>query len=747
MKLTLNWLNEFLEPKIDEKELLNLLEKKGIEVINFYNYLKDFSGYFLATIIEKKEDKTILKIDNEEFVINENLPGEIGQKVGYHLKEKKILKGSDLAFPYEGYLVFEEGEDEKEVFNYLDNFALEVEITPNRADLFSVFGIAREIAYFTDRNLILPKVENSYEIERENDIEIIIEDLEKCPFYIATKIINLTIKPSPLFYQWRLFLSGLRPVNNVVDATNYTLLQFGQPLHPFDLKRIFGNKIYVRQGKKGEKIRTIDGVEREVSEKVLCIADSKRIIAIAGIIGGQNTEIVENTTEVLLECALFSQEAIREGINFLNLRTEAARRFELGSDYENLSYSANYAANLIAHWGKGQIIKERKIIKKELKKEIINFPLNYSKRILGITFSKDYLLNIFKKLGGKIIKVDEEEIIYQPPSWRQDLKLPIDLVEEIARYYGYENFPSFFHLKIKKIGEIQPFTLFLNNLRNFLVGRGFYETITLSLLPENIKESVNLLNPLNERLAVLRDTLVYSLLSVISYNHSFNNKNLRIFEIGKVYKEEKYLLAIALTGENYPVNFDVKSKKIDYFDLKGIIEEIFIFLNIPEIDYTLKKYPYFSSFPSIAIIYKDEEIGCLGKINKNLLINYKIEEEVFYSEINLEKVYRHLPKEKIYQPSSPFLPVYRDLSFIIDETLKAKEIIDFIKKNCGSFIKEIIVFDSFVGKPLPPGKRNLGIRLLFHPKEQPYTREELEKSLNKIILLIENNFPAQLRKK
>ncbi len=747
MKLTLNWLNEFLEPKINERELLNLLEKKGIEVVNFYDYLRDFSYYLLATIIEKKENETVLKIGNEKFVIKENIPAKIGEKVGYHLKEKKLLKGKDLSFPKEDYLIFEE-EEGKEVFNYLDNLFLEVEITPNRADLFSVFGLAREVAYFTDRNLILPTVNNNlYEIEEKNDIEIIIEDLERCPIYIATKIVNLKIKPSPLFYQWRLFLSGLRPINNVVDATNYTLIQFGQPLHPFDLRRIFGHKIYVRQGKKGEKIKTIDGVERAVSEKVLCIADSKRIIAIAGIIGGQNTEIIENTKEILLECAFFSSQAIREGINFLNLRTEAARRFELGIDYENLGYFVNYAANLIARWSQGKIIKERKTIKKEIKKEIITFPINYPQRILGINFSQDYLLNIFKKIGGEIIKINEKEIIYQPPTWRKDLKLPIDLVEEIARYYGYENFSSLFYLKIKKIGEIQPFTIFLNNLRNFLIGRGFFEVITISLLPENIKESISLLNPLSEKLAVLRNNLIHSLLSVISHNHSFNNKDLRIFEIGKVYKKEKYLLAIALTGNNYPINFDIKPKKVDYFDLKGIIEEIFNFLNITGIDYQLKNYPYFSIFPSTAIVCKDEEIGFLGKINENLLKYYKIEEEIFYSEIDLEKIYQYLPKGKIYQPLPTFLPIYRDLSFITDENLCAKEIINFVKKNYSFYIKEVIIFDSFVGKPLPPGKRNLGIRLFFYPKERTYTKEELEKLLNEIILSIESNFHAQLRKK
>ncbi len=748
MKLTLNWLNEFLEPKINEKELLDLLEKKGIEIVNFYNYLKDFSYYLLATIVEKENNKTILKIGNEEFVIKENIPAKLGEKVGYHLKEKRLLKGSDLSFPNEVYLIFEEGVEGEKVFNYLDNLFLEVEITPNRADLFSVFGLAREIACFTNRNLILPEVNNNlYEIEEKNDIEINIEDLERCPIYIATKIIDLKIKPSPLFYQWRLFLSGLRPVNNVVDATNYTLIQFGQPLHPFDLRRIFGNKIYVRQGKKGEKIKTIDSIEREVSEKVLCIADSKRVIAIAGIIGGQNTEIIENTKEVLLECAFFSQEAIREGINFLNLRTEAARRFELGIDYENLNYFADYAANLIARWSDGKIIKERKIIKKELEKEMITLPFNYPQRILGINFSVDYLLNILKKIGGKIIKTNEKELIYQPPSWRQDLKLPIDLVEEIARYYGYENFPSFFYLKIKKIGGIQPFTAFLNNLRNFLIGRGFYEVITISLLPENIKESIQLLNPLNEKLAVLRNTLIHSLLSVIAHNHSFNNRDLRIFEIGKVYKKEKYLLALALTGNNLPINFDTKPKKVDYFDLKGIIEEIFNFLNILEIDYLLKKYPFFSSFPSIAIVYKDDEIGYLGKISENLLLPYKIEEEIFYSEIDLEKLYQYLPKEKIYQPLPIFLPIYRDLSFITEENFCAQEIINWIKKNYLSFVKEILIFDSFVGQPLPPGKRNLGIRLFFYPQERPYTKEEIEKLLNEIISSIESNFPVQLRKK
>jgi phenylalanyl-tRNA synthetase beta chain len=747
MKLTINWLNEFLEPKINEEELLELLTKKGIGVVNYYDYLKDFSGFKITTIIEKEKGKTILKLANKKFIITENISAAIGQKIGYHPEQKKILKGIDLNFPYEDCLIFDEFPEGEEVFNCLDNLFLEVEITPNRADLFSVFGLAREVTFFTERNLNLPKLENQLEIDKKNELEIIVEDEERCPIYIATKIINLKVKPSPLFYQWRLFLSGLRPINNIVDASNYTLIQFGQPTHPFDLKRIFGNKIYIRQGRRGEKLKTIDGVERELSEKVLCISDSQRVIAVAGIIGGQNTEIIENTQEVLLESAFFSCQAIRESINFLNLRTEAARRFELGIDYENLEFFANYAANLIAQWGEGKIVKERKIISKEIKKELITLPLNYPRRILGIALERDYMINILRRLGGKIINANEEEISYQPPSWRYDLKLPIDLVEEIARYYGYENFPSPFYLRLKTIGELQPFTIFLNRLRDFLVSRGLVEIITLSFLPESTNEGIRLLNPLNERLALLRDNLIYSFLNVIGYNLSFNNRDLRIFEIGKVYKKEKYVLAIALTGNNYPINFDVKPQKVDYFDLKGIVEELFAFLNISEINYHQKIFPYFSSSTSTTIIYQNKELGCLGKVKEDLLSSYKIESEVFYCQLSLEEIYHCLPKERIYRPLPTLLPVYRDLAFLIDEKVYVQDLINFIKKNFTPFIKEILIFDSFSGKPLPEGKRNLGIRLAFQPQGSPYTKEELENLLLKIIKAVEKNFSAELRKK
>ncbi len=747
MRLTINWLNEFLEPKINEKELLELLTKKGISIVNYYDYLKDFSGFKIATIIEKEKEKTILKLANEKFITTENISAVVGQKIGYHPEQKKVLKGSDLNFPYEDCLIFDEFAEGEEVFSCLDNLYLEVEITPNRADLFSVFGLAREVTFFTERNLILPKLENQLEIDEKNELEIIVEDQAKCPIYIATKIINLKVKPSPLFYQWRLFLSGLRPINNIVDGSNYTLIQFGQPTHPFDLKRIFGNKIYIRQGKRGEKLKTIDGVERELSEKVLCISDSKRVIAIAGVIGGRNTEIIENTQEVLLESAFFSCEAIRESINFLKLRTEAARRFELGIDYENLKFFANYAANLIAQWGEGKIVKERKIVSKEIKKELIALPLNYPRRILGITFKREYIINILKRLGGEIINVNEREIVYQPPSWRYDLKLPIDLVEEIARYYGYENFASPFCLRLKTIGELKPFTIFLNRLRNFLVSRGLFEIITLSFLPESTNEGIRLVNPLNERLALLRDNLIHSFLNVIAYNFSFNNKDLRIFEIGKVYRKEKYVLAIALTGNNQPINFDVKPQKVDYFDLKGIVEELFTFLNISEINYHQKAFPYFSPFTSTTIICQNKELGWLGKVKEDFLSLYKIEGEVFYCQLALEEIYHCLPKEKIYQPLPLLLPVYRDLAFLINEEIYVQDIVNFIKKSFAPFIKEITIFDSFSGKPLPEGKRNLGIRLAFQPKDSPYTKEEIEELLLKIIKAVEKNFSAELRKK
>lgn len=751
MLLSFCWLKEILEIKEDLSQIAQLLTAKGIAVENILNYGQFLDGFQVAEITEITENHLILSLGKEEYKLERVEGVKVKDKIGFRRQDKKILTGEEINLG-NGLIILDQSFPPGEKLNkLLDDYVLELETTTNRGDLLSVFGIARELAIFLDCEVKKEELAAIPEIEPPADslIKLEMESKDDCPSYIGRIISEVKVAPSPFSLQWRLFVSGIRPHSNVVDATNYTLLKYGQPLHPFDLNRVFGEKIIVRRAKPKEKIKTIDGAERELSPEILVIADSLRPIAIAGIIGGANSEIVAGTKNVFLECAHFQSSVIRKGSLSLRLRTEASRRFELGIDEGNLKTASDFASLLIAHLTGGKIPKGIiGEVEKPKEKSISLSPIKVS-QILGVPLENTFILNALQRMGFS--PQGKKKIKVTIPSYRKDIKEEIDLIEEMARFYDYKNIPDDFSLSTRTIGKRDVLGKKLVRLSFYLVDNGFSEVKSNTFINEETLHSlgfesyIKVQNPLNKNLSLLRPSLLPTLLEVISHNFRNGNKDLRLFEIGKVYTrkekdqyQEHYHLALILAGAPQPLFWQKEKTAYDFFDLKGIFASLCQFLSHNEPEFFPATIPFFTLGKGVEI-KTIEKIGYLGELKSDILKSWDIDTPVWFGEISLINLLA--PKDKFYQPIPNWFPVVRDFSFLFDKKLPAQDVLKFIGDKFAGQITNCEIFDYFSGPPLPPDKKNLGIRITLPPS--PKT----EMILTEIVSAVTEQFQGRLRQK
>ncbi len=752
MRVSFRWLKELLEIKEDLSSIAELLTKKGIGVAEIYNYAQLVENFLVAEFTSIDKNKIILSTGQEEFAIEKtegvsfNLHPK--DKVAFRLTDKKILRGEEIGIGDGVIILNEEFPVGARLDELLDDYVLELEVTSNRGDLMSVFGVARELGIFLDREGKKEKLEIIPESEPPATklVKLEIESEEDCHCYIGKVLSDVKISPSPFSLQWRLFVSGVRPKYNVVDATNYILLQYGQPLHPFDLNRIFGEKIIVRRARVGEKIKTIDGLERDLSPSVLIIADAYRPIAIAGIMGGANSEIIPSTKRVFLECAHFSPSVIRRGSLYLRLMTEASRRFELGIDENQMKKATEAACRLIVKLSGGRV-HQGEVGKLVLpKKETLLFRPERTAQILGVELNKSFIRSTLRKMNFGVTGIGKKKKLVKVtiPSYRRDIKEEIDLIEELARFYGYDNLPDFFTLKGKSLGEANAVNKKLLEISQFLSALGFYEVKSLSFTNEEVIHSLGysavraITNPLNKNFSLLRPALLPTMLPVISFNKRQGNRNLRLFEIGKVYlpEGERYHLAIGLTGDAQPIFWQKKSEAYDFFDIKGIFAALFDFLGLSGVRYQSTTLPFFTLGQQAKIII-NQEVGYLGGLAKRLLPQWDIPDDVWYGEVFIE--YLISPQAKFYQPISSTPRIKRDFSFLMAKSIPSAAVVELVKMRFRESVKDCEVFDCFSGPPLPPDKKNLGIRITLRATEEP------EKVLESIVGEIIKQFKANLR--
>ncbi len=799
MKISLNWLKNYIDiSNYSPIDLKNILTNSGLEVEVIEEVGKALEGFVVGEVISKEKHPNADKLSvckvNDGKEIHQVICGapnvEAGQKIvfaplgviipgtGEKLKKVKI-RGVEsfgmicsemelgLGDDHTGIVVLDNDAPVGMPINQylgINDFVLEIGITPNRPDALSHIGLARELSSLIKKKFVFPKIdfdESEDRIEKYLKVEILNEI--DCPRYCARMVRNVKVKESPQWLKNYLTNVGIRPINNVVDVSNFVMLELGQPLHTFDARLIEGGKIIVKNADDNEKFITLDGKERTLDSSMLMICDTVKKIAIAGVMGGANSEISENTKDVIIESAYFNPKSIRRTSKKLSLSTESSYRFERGVDYKNTLIAANRAAQLIAELSGGEVvggyIDENPVKFDDI---VIHLRVSRTNKILGIELSRDETVDILQRLGITVQKSNGDILICTVPSFRPDLTREIDLIEEIARIYGYDKIPGDSRINFEiSIDKIQP--RLEDKIREILTGYGLFEVMNNTLLSEdeakfdNLK-TVKILNPISQELSHLRPSLIPGLLKTVALNHRFSEFDLQLYEIGRVMIAKKdnvnevgdYIelerLGICLTGKLVDKNWKEDAINSDIFYLKGIVEALLEKSSLDNINFT-SYYASGNEFYSIEIktFIGKTYIGSLFKMTENYLKKFDIEKPVYIAELDLGLL-RSLPKTTVvFKKLSNYPKVERDISFFVDNEIPYEKIEQVIWRFADKLLINVYLFDLYFD-PKKSDKKSLAIRLEFQSHEKTLTAEEVDTRVTKITAALEKELNVQLRK-
>lgn len=626
-----------------------------------------------------------------------------------------------------------------------DDFCLDVEVTSNRPDCLGVIGIAREIAAMVGASVQLP--ETNYintNIDVSKLISIAVEEPILCPHYTARIVRHITVKPSPDWMQKRLKCIGLRPVNNIVDITNYVMMETGQPLHAFDLDKLSDQRIIVRRARSGEEIVALNGASRALFHDMLVIADSKRPVAIAGIMGGKDTEVSASTRNILLECAQFEPRQVRRTTKVTGIASDSSYRFERGVDHEGVELASKRAVNLIREFAEGEIVNgviDVKPTKHEKKR--VTLRIERLNKVLGLEIKRDVASDILKRLHFQVLNEVDSFIDVEVPSFRGDVYREIDLIEEVARIYGYNNIPTKTSISVR--GTVKSkYEIVEDSVCQFLIGLGFYETKTFSIVDTSPLQSVNLwsdkggidiANPLRQEESRLRTCLLPSLIHTKIYNMNRGVERVKIFEIAKVY----------LAGEKLPEEKTCLSilADVDYLTLKGIVESLLTCLGITSKCEWLafNGSILFRTEKSSKIQLGNNVLGYIGETKE-----LELKTSPCMVELDMDLLVKMSNFFKKYHALSQYPPVLRDLAIIVDEEVTWASIEKCIATMNVSYLTGINFFDIYRGKQIPSGKRSIAFNLCFQAQDRTLKSEEADIALHTILDSLYKTLGAELRK-
>ena len=640
-----------------------------------------------------------------------------------------------------------------------DDHIFETEITSNRPDWLSYIGVAREIAAITGgklKNPSVPKIKATPSIVSKVKVEVWEKTL--CSRYTARVIRNVKVAGSPDRLKKRLESIGLRPVNNVVDITNFCLFETGQPMHAFDLDKIDGGQVIVRKARKDEKIITIDGIERALNDSMLVIADKSRPIAIAGVMGGANTEVTSSTKNILLEVASFDQISVRRTARALAISTDSSYRFERRVDLNNIVRSSDRATSLIceiALGGAGEMID---IGKKSASDNAVTLRLPRLYSVLGLEIPTPKVKKVVTSLGLKIKRSSKDSILLETPQFRYDLNSEIDIIEEIARIYGYDKVPSTIPGVVEQDEKVPQNISIEKNIRRILAGLGSDEIITYSLLSKKVlsvaglanDSVVEIKNPLSNEQEVMRPSLLPGMLSTILWNINRKSKDLKFFELGEIYLKtaenkfaEKKHLSLAITGGIS--SWAEGSRPGSFFDLKGAVETLFVGLGINKAIFKQIKDNVYAHSCAASIEIAGEEIGKAGEVARTVLHNFDIKEVVYFCEISLDAALKHADLDKRFREIQKYPSVYRDISLVIPKETSNADLTALAKDAAGAILSEIKLIDRYAGKQIPDGKVSLTYRLEYRDPSRTLEEKDVSSAHAKILLSLEEKYGAKLR--
>ncbi|RMD47597.1 MAG: phenylalanine--tRNA ligase subunit beta [Aquificota bacterium] len=800
MKVSYSWIKEFVDIDASPEEIEQKLNETGLEtsVEKFGKYIPNLTTVKILKIKKHPEKANLLVCKatdgNREYQVITAAKNIKENDIVILAKEGTVIQGKEIKpinfgsiksegmflslgelgieLESEGIFILGEdtpiGVDASKLLGLGEDYIFEIEITPNRGDALSVRGVSREIAaiFRKKRKETFPVVSIAQESIPEIEIET-----EKINRYRAIIIEGVSVKVSPLDIQIKLIKSGQKPINNIVDFTNFILLQEGQPLHAFDLDKIKG-KVIVRNAKNGEKITALDGNEYELKETDIVIADEEKAIAIAGVIGGDNTKVDENTKNILLEAANFDPVSVRKTAKRLAINTDSSYRFERGVDIDNLPNAQDKAAELITKYAGGKAVGETDLyINKYIPKKV-KLREKQIERILGVSISKEEAVNILNSLEIPT-EISEDGTISKIPSFRAyDIEREIDLIEEVGRLKGFNTFEETYPAVSTKQFEKPDYYNFQKETREFFLSNGLNEVLTYSFSGEKEYETlkmekpkIEIINYILKTQSLMRNSLIVSHIGVLQENIKYGNKDLSIFEIATVFfnEYEEIRLSILLTGkyvDGYNYNKDnlkfSTTKKWDFLKVKGLINSYLLKTGIKDIKLLHDDKPFLNKYESAKILVNDTEIGYFGKIHPKVAQEFEIPEDTYLGELYLKYIPRDINSnpEKSYifdlyknKPVITYIsipkypPVKRDLAFETDEKFEAGKLLEEIKKSC-KFVKKVKLFDVYY---LGNGKKSIAVSIEFNAENKSLTDEEVNKLVEDLVKNLNDKLGVKLR--
>ena len=799
MLLSRKWLNEFVPVDVDDRTFAEDMTLSGSKVEITEIEGEEISNVVVGRVVEIKRHENsdhmwICQVDvGEEAPIqivtgaqnvsqgdlvpvakhNSTLPGGVkitkgklrGEKSNGMLCSYKELGMTDNDWPYsvvDGIFLLNSdpdlkakdlkpGDDIRTAIG-LDDHVVEFEITPNRPDCLSVIGLAREAAVTYGKTMAQhePVVKGGGigNLTELLDVETPATDL--CPRYTARMVRNVKIGPSPKWMRDRLRASGVRPINNIVDITNYVMLEYGQPMHAFDYRYVNGGKIVVRRAEDGETLTTLDGNVRQLNSSMLVIADEHRAGGLAGIMGGENSEIVEDTVDVVFESANFNGTSIRRTALALGMRTEASAKFEKGLDILNTLPAVNRACELVEMLGAGEVLDGTI--------DILNFvpqPKQLKLRadkinaLLGTDIDAAEMCRILQELGfgvdGDIITV---------PSWRGDVEHYSDLAEEVARFYGYNQIPTTAMTGVTTRGGYSPEQMLERSLGTMCRSLGYDEIITYSFisptyydkirLPEDspLRKSMKIMNPLGEDTSIMRTTVMPSMLEILTRNYNYRNKEAHLYELGRTYFEREDGMA----DEPKHLSLGVYGPEESFFTLKGAVETILDSIRAEDVTYVAEKSdPSYHPGRCAKVYVNGQEVGTLGQIHPLVAANYGVDSELYYADLKFDALFASRGADPEYQPLPKFPAVTRDIAVLVDKAVTVGAMESSIQAAAKGLLKDVTLFDIYEGAKLPTGKKSVAFNLVLRADDRSLTAQEADDEVNLVLERLKKDFDAMLR--
>ncbi|MCB8207164.1 phenylalanine--tRNA ligase subunit beta [Staphylococcus aureus] len=783
MLISNEWLKEYVTIDDSVSNLAERITRTGIEVDDLIDYTKDIKNLVVGFVKSKEKHPDADKLNVCQVDIGEDEPVQIvcgapnvdaGQYVivakvggrlpgGIKIKRAKLrgersegmicsLQEIGISSNYipksfeSGIYVFSEsqvpGTDALQAL-YLDDQVMEFDLTPNRADALSMIGTAYEVAALYNTKMTKPETtSNELELSANDELTVTIENEDKVPYYSARVVHDVTIEPSPVWMQARLIKAGIRPINNVVDISNYVLLEYGQPLHMFDQDAIGSQQIVVRQANEGEKMTTLDDTERELLTSDIVITNGQTPIALAGVMGGDFSEVKEHTSNIVIEGAIFDPVSIRHTSRRLNLRSESSSRFEKGIATEFVDEAVDRACYLLQTYANGKVLKDR-VSSGELSAFITPIDITADKinRTIGFDLSQNDIVTIFNQLGFDT-EINDDVITVQVPSRRKDITIKEDLIEEVARIYGYDDIPSTLPVFEKVTsGQLTDRQYKTRMVKEVLEGAGLDQAITYSLVSKEDatafamqqRQTIDLLMPMSEAHASLRQSLLPHLIEAASYNVARKNKDVKLFEIGNVFfangegelpDQVEYLSGI-LTGDYVVNQWQGKKETVDFYLAKGVVDRVSEKLNL-EFSYRRADIDGLHPGRTAEILLENKVVGFIGELHPTLAADNDLK-RTYVFELNFDALMAVSVGYINYQPIPRFPGMSRDIALEVNQNIPAADLLSTIHAHGGNILKDTLVFDVYQGEHLEKGKKSIAIRLNYLDTEETLTDERVSK--------------------